>query len=59
MVVFRILFLIFDILFGVLDCLFKDNVIGKVFVFWVVVVIFLFIMVIVWYRGDSFFEYYK
>ncbi|WPK36300.1 holin [Escherichia phage AV119] len=55
----RISFSPSDILFGVLDRLFKDNATGKVLASRVAVVILLFMMAIVWYRGDSFFEYYK
>lgn len=46
-------FSITDILFGVLDRLFKDNASGKVLFSRVFVVIILFALTFVWYKSDS------
>lgn len=49
----KISFPITDILFGVLDRLFKDNASGKVLFSRVLVVIILFALVFVWYKSES------
>lgn len=49
----KISFPITDILFGVLDRLFKDNASGKVLFSRVLVVIILFALTFVWYKSDS------
>lgn len=48
-----------DILFGVLDRLFKDNASGKVLASRVAVVIILFIMGLIWAKGDAVLAAYK
>lgn len=48
-----------DILFGVLDRLFKDNATGKVLASRVAVLFLLFIMGLVWFKGDTAMAYYK
>lgn len=55
----KISFSLSDILFGVLDRLFKDNATGKLLASRVVVVILLFLMALVWYKGDTALAYYK
>lgn len=50
---------IVDILFGVLDRLFKDNATGRVLASRVLTVIILFILCLIWYKGDTFMEAYK
>ena len=50
---------IVDILFGVLDRLFKDNATGRVLASRVLTVIILFILSLIWYRGDAFMQTYK
>lgn len=55
----KISFPISDILFGVLDRLFKDNATGKVLASRVAVVVLLFLMALIWYRGETVLEYYK
>ncbi|UPW39408.1 holin [Escherichia phage vB_EcoM_ESCO47] len=47
-----------DILFGLLDRIFKDNATGKVLVSRVAVVVLLFIMALIWYKGTIFLDYY-
>lgn len=49
----KISFPITDILFGVLDRLFKDNASGKVLFSRVLVVIILFALVFVWFKSES------
>ncbi|ARW58231.1 holin lysis mediator [Serratia phage X20] len=50
---------IVDILFGVLDRLFKDNATGRVLASRVLTVVILFILCLIWYKGDTFMETYK
>lgn len=42
-----------DLLFGLLDRLFKDNASGKILFSRVIVVIILFLMVFIWYKSES------
>ncbi|QOI66465.1 holin [Erwinia phage FBB1] len=48
-----------DLLFGVLDRIFKDDATGKVVLSRVLTVIVLFILVFIWYKGDSLMQMYK
>lgn len=50
---------IFDFLFGIMDRLFKDNATGKVLASRVLVLIVLFIMLLIWFKGDLFAKAYK
>ncbi len=50
---------IFDLLFGLLDRLFKDNATGKVLASRVMVLIVLFIMLMIWVKGDAISQAYK
>lgn len=50
---------IIDLLFGLLDRLFKDNATGKVLASRVAVVVLLFLMGFMWVKGDAFMEAYK
>ena len=42
-----------DILFGVLDRVFKDNASGKLLFFRVIVVVILFVLTFIWYKSDA------
>lgn len=48
-----------DLVFGVLDRIFKDDATGKVVLSRVLTVIVLFILVFVWYKGDALMQMYK
>lgn len=48
-----------DLLFGVLDRLFKDNATGKVLASRVMTVVVLFILTLVWYKSDALGQVYK
>jgi hypothetical protein len=48
-----------DLFFGALDRIFKDNASGKVLFSRVLVVILLFVMAIIWYKGDIILRVYK
>lgn len=50
---------IMDLVFGVLDRLFKDNVTGRVLISRILAVIILFILIFVWYKGDLLMQTYK
>lgn len=50
---------IMDLVFGVLDRIFKDDATGKVVLSRVLTVIVLFILVFVWYKGDALMQMYK
>lgn len=47
-----------DILFGLLDRIFKDNATGKVLISRVAVIILLFLMALIWYKGSILLDYY-
>lgn len=47
-----------DILFGLLDRIFKDNATGKVLMSRVAVIILLFLMALIWYKGSILLDYY-
>lgn len=48
-----------DLLFGVLDRLFKDNATGRVLLSRVLTVVVLFILTLVWYKADALATIYK
>lgn len=48
-----------DLLFGVLDRLFKDNATGKLLASRIVALIIIFILAITWYRLDMILDYWK
>ena len=48
-----------DLLFGVLDRLFKDNATGKVLFSRVIALVVVFILALTWYRLDTIMEYWK
>lgn len=48
-----------DLLFGLLDRLFKDNASGKVLLSRFLVVLALFLMALIWYKGETFLVLYK
>ncbi|CCI88827.1 phage holin [Yersinia phage phiR1-RT] len=48
-----------DLLFGLLDRLFKDNATGKVLASRVATVIVLFVLAIFWFKGETLLEVYK
>lgn len=50
---------IMDLVFGVLDRLFKDNVSGKVLISRILAVVVLFVLIFVWYKGDLLMQTYK
>lgn len=50
---------IMDLLFGVMDRIFKDDATGKVVFSRVLTVVVLFILVFVWYKGDALMQMYK
>ncbi len=50
---------IMDLVFGVLDRIFKDDATGKVVLSRVLTVIVLFILVFIWYKGDALMQVYK
>lgn len=48
-----------DLLFGVLDRIFKDNATGKVVVGRVITVVILFVLCLIWYKGETLMMTYK
>lgn len=50
---------IFDFIFGILDRLFKDGATGRVLASRVAVVILLFLMSLIWFKGDAISQAYK
>ncbi|QUL77479.1 holin [Escherichia phage UPEC07] len=48
-----------DLLFGLLDRIFKDNATGKVVFSRVLVIVLLFLMVVIWYKGDAILDAYR
>ncbi|URY13899.1 holin [Shigella phage ESh27] len=54
----RISFSLSDILFGLLDRIFKDNASGNILISRVAVVVLLFLMALIWYKGNIFMDYY-
>ena len=50
---------VFDFIFGLLDRIFKDGATGKVMASRVMVIIVLFIMALIWFKGESWAHIYK
>lgn len=48
-----------DLLFGLLDRIFKDNATGKVVFSRVLVIVLLFLMAVIWYKGDAILNAYR
>lgn len=48
-----------DLLFGLLDRIFKDNATGKVVFSRVLVIVLLFLMAVIWYKGDVILDAYR
>lgn len=48
-----------DLLFGLLDRIFKDNATGKVVFSRVLVIVLLFLMAVIWYKGDAILNAYQ